>query len=134
MARGGGGGEVVAVTGGTGFLGGYVTRALCRRSARGRGRGRVRVLSRAPDAELSALGAEVVVGDVCDEEAVAALVDGADVVYHLAGVVEHSRSRAARRSCEDVNVGGTDKVRVRAHQRWDAQRWHERSMVPWRGV
>jgi hypothetical protein len=51
----------------------------------------VRVLSRRPDPRLAALGAEVVVGDICDAAALGRLVAGCGVVYHLAGVVEHSR-------------------------------------------
>ena len=71
----------VLVTGATGFLGTSLVRRLLS------GRTRVRVLARSPTKAkpLQDLGAEVVVGDITDRTAVAAAVDGATVVYHLAG-------------------------------------------------
>jgi nucleoside-diphosphate-sugar epimerase len=73
----------VLVTGGTGFLGRHLVRAL-----RTRGR-RVRVLvrspARRPTADLEQAGAELVPGDLLDAESVRAAVDGADTVFHLAG-------------------------------------------------
>ncbi len=69
------------MTGATGFLGTNLVRRLLD------GGERVRVLARstARASELVALGAEVVAGDITDPKAVAAAVDGVDVVYHLAG-------------------------------------------------
>ncbi len=69
------------VTGATGFLGaGLVTRLLSDGA-------RVRVLVRSPTKAkpLRDRGAELVVGDVADGDAVAAAVRGVRVVYHLAG-------------------------------------------------
>ncbi len=79
--RDGGAATTVLVTGATGFLGAGLVRRLLSDGAR------VRVLVRSP-AKAKALadrGAEVVVGDVTDKSAVAAAVQGATVVYHLAG-------------------------------------------------
>lgn len=71
----------VLVTGATGFLGtNLVQRLLDEGSA-------VRVLARSPRKArmLAAAGADVVIGDVTDERAVATALDRAEVVYHLAG-------------------------------------------------
>jgi nucleoside-diphosphate-sugar epimerase len=71
------------VTGGTGFLGSALVRALV---ARGEV---VRVLAR-PTSDLSpleGLDVEVVQGDVLQPETLAAATDGVGVVYHLAGML-----------------------------------------------
>jgi nucleoside-diphosphate-sugar epimerase len=69
------------VTGGTGFLGAALIRRLLADGAD------VRVLARSPAKAkpLTELGADVVIGDVTDEAAMRAAMDGARVVYHLAG-------------------------------------------------
>jgi nucleoside-diphosphate-sugar epimerase len=71
----------VLVTGATGFLGASLVRRLLSDGAR------VRVLARSPvKAEpLADQGAQVAVGDITDRAAVRAALDGAEVVYHLAG-------------------------------------------------
>ena len=68
------------VTGANGFLGLYLAEQL-----RARGDD-VRALVRQPCAELSAIGAELVLGDLRDAECVARACRGIDVVYHVAGV------------------------------------------------
>jgi nucleoside-diphosphate-sugar epimerase len=69
------------VTGGTGFLGASLTHRLLADGER------VRVLARSPARAkpLAALGADIVIGDIGDRAAVQAAVDGARVIYHLAG-------------------------------------------------
>jgi nucleoside-diphosphate-sugar epimerase len=71
----------VLVTGATGFMGASLVNGL-----RVRGE-HVRVLARSPAkaARLTDQGAEVVIGDITERRAVADAVDGARVVYHLAG-------------------------------------------------
>jgi nucleoside-diphosphate-sugar epimerase len=71
----------VLVTGATGFLGTSLVRRLLLDGAR------VRVLARstAKSRSLTDLGAEVVLGDICDPSAVRAAVEGAVIVWHLAG-------------------------------------------------
>jgi nucleoside-diphosphate-sugar epimerase len=71
----------VLVTGATGFLGANLVNGL-----RVRGE-HVRVLARSPRKAkpLTDQGAEAVIGDIADPRAVAEAVDGARVVYHLAG-------------------------------------------------
>ena len=100
----------VAVTGGTGFLGGFLVRDLLAKGAT------VRVLARpSPRAgQLQAAGAEVIVGDLNHPDSIARAVAGAGIVYHLAARV----GGAPRRSYFDVNVGGTERVLLassRAH-------------------
>ncbi len=69
------------VTGASGFLGSILTRALV---ARGR---RVRALDLNRGVGLESLDLEWVEGDVLDRVGLAAALEGADVVYHLAGVI-----------------------------------------------
>jgi 2-alkyl-3-oxoalkanoate reductase len=71
---------IVLVTGATGFLGRYIAEQL---HARG---DEVRVFCRRPDASLSQLGAEVLLGDVTDRESVIASCCGVDAVIHTAAV------------------------------------------------
>jgi nucleoside-diphosphate-sugar epimerase len=85
------------VTGAGGFLGQAVVRALAARGAP------VRALVRRPEAALALPGVEVVVGDATDPAALAAAVEGVQVVLHLAGV----RRAAERDEFFRTNVGST---------------------------
>lgn len=92
----------VTVTGGTGFLGGYLIRDLLAMGVS------VCVLAR-PSSRAEAVrarGVEVVLGDLADAESVARAVAGADVVYHLAAKV----GAAAYKDYFEVNVAGTERV------------------------
>jgi dihydroflavonol-4-reductase len=92
----------VLVTGGTGFIGSHVTRALL---AAGHG---VRLLVRDP-ARVDDPGAvEVVQGDILDAAAVDAAVSGCDAVVHAAAVVAISGDRAAEAT--RTNEQGTRHV------------------------
>jgi uncharacterized protein YbjT (DUF2867 family) len=80
---------LVAVTGATGFLGRRLVPAL---SARG---WRVRVLARRPaTGDWAGTPPEVIAGDLEDRAALRALVAGADVVVHGAGLIK-AKDRAA---------------------------------------
>jgi nucleoside-diphosphate-sugar epimerase len=72
--------NVTLVTGARGFLG----RAVCK-AALAQGEP-VRAFCRQADAELTALGAEVVLGDLRDGEAVATACRGVACVHHVAGL------------------------------------------------
>jgi len=91
--------KLAAITGATGFLGRYIVRAV---AARG---WRVRVLARQPidHPQFAGLQLDSVPGDLSNPEVLRALVDGADVIIHAAGLIK-ARSLAA---FEAVNVVGT---------------------------
>lgn len=93
----------VCVTGATGFLGGAVVRRLLAEGTP------VRALARSSAGadELAASGADVVRGDLGDAGAIARAVDGADVVYHVAAMVEAPGDLA---DFLDANRGGTERV------------------------
>lgn len=77
--------RIVAVTGGTGFLGRHVVAAL---AARG---WRVRLLARREPAATTAFEPEIVLGSLSDPAALERLVDGAEAVLHLAGLIKAAR-------------------------------------------
>jgi nucleoside-diphosphate-sugar epimerase len=96
----------VFVTGGTGFIGGEVCRQL-------RARGdEVACLVRTPQkgGPLAALGCEVVAGDLGDEAAIRAGIEGCDAVIHAAAVYEVGIPAAEREPMREANVGGTERV------------------------
>jgi nucleoside-diphosphate-sugar epimerase len=74
---------LVAITGATGFVGGYTAKALAEAGWR------VRLLCRRLPLSplLSDISPEIVLGDLEDPAALAALVRGADAVVHAAGAV-----------------------------------------------
>jgi len=96
----------VLVTGGAGFIGSHVCRAL--RSA---GNGRIVVLddlstgNRANLADVE--GVELVEGTILDEGLVAQLVGYTDAVVHLAAVPAVARSLEDPRASHDANATGT---------------------------
>ncbi|WP_412060532.1 NAD-dependent epimerase/dehydratase family protein [Rubrivirga sp. IMCC45206] len=85
------------VTGGTGFVGSHLVEELL---ARGYS---VRALVRNDPKWLAGLDVETVAGDLHDTEALAAGVDGADLVVHLAGLTR-ARDQA---TLDRANVDGT---------------------------
>ncbi|MEZ7842587.1 MAG: NAD-dependent epimerase/dehydratase family protein [Opitutales bacterium] len=68
----------ILVTGGGGFVGGYVIERLL---ARGYA---VRSIGRSSQPQLEAQGVEVVCGDLADASAVSAACEGVDAVFHVA--------------------------------------------------
>lgn len=68
------------VTGGGGFVGGAVVRRLLELGVE------VRVLGRNPYPELSKLGVQCVVGNLCDEDVMMQATRGVDVVFHVAAL------------------------------------------------
>ena len=92
----------VCVTGGTGFLGGFLVRDLLAKGAE------VRVLARpSPRADaLQASGVDVIRGDLKDQQLISEAVRGVDVVYHLAAKV----GAAAKSEYFAANVAGTECV------------------------
>lgn len=88
-----------AVTGATGFLGGYLVGALIAAGWQ------VRILvRRAGDyPQLAGQNIETVLGDLSDRRALGSLIEGADAVIHAAGLIKAHTAAAFR----VVNVCGT---------------------------
>lgn len=80
---------IVLVTGATGFIGRHAVEALL---AAGYA---VRALCRSPEPGLTAMGAEVVRGDVLDKASVVAAVEGCTFVVHGAGLVSRDPKDAS---------------------------------------
>lgn len=100
---------LIAVTGGTGFLGAHTVAALLRRGHR------VRLLARDPAAVSSTVDrVDTVAGDVTDPAAVRRLVAGADALLHAAGVYTFDSRR--RDELWRVNVRGTEVVLAAARR------------------
>ena len=96
----------IFLTGGTGFIGGEVARRLRERGDD------VVALVRTPAkaTHLSALGCELVAGDLSDTAAIRTGVQAADAVIHAAAVYEVGIPVSARAAMTDANVGGTERV------------------------
>lgn len=96
----------VFVTGGTGFIGGAVVRQL-------RARGdEVVCLVRNPEKGKAAadLGCEIAPGDLADERAIRAGMEGCDAVIHAAAIYEVGIPASEREAMREANVGGTERV------------------------
>src|SRR5690606_40804418 len=91
------------VTGGSGFVGRNLSRALCARGDT------VRALARseAAQATVRAAGAEPVPGDLEDMAALRRGIAGCDAVYHAAAKVDDFGDPA---EFERINVTGTENV------------------------
>ena len=100
----------ILVTGGTGFVGRHLVRALLRRDHI------VRVLGRDPAScrELEAEGVEVMRGDLRDAPVVVSACDGIDAVFHVGAL---SAPWGRRADFHAINVEGTGHVLAgcRAH-------------------
>jgi NADH dehydrogenase len=75
---------VIAITGGTGFIGSQVARSALAEGLR------VRVVARDAEGaqELLGLGAEFAPGDVQDADSLARAFEGAEAVVHLVGIIQ----------------------------------------------
>jgi dihydroflavonol-4-reductase len=96
------------VTGATGFLGSYLTRALIARGDR------VRVLARTSERAraLQAAGAEIRLGDIGELGSLAHAAEGMDVVFHLV----RSATSASAQVFERVDVEGTKQLLIEAER------------------
>jgi 3beta-hydroxy-delta5-steroid dehydrogenase/steroid delta-isomerase len=98
----------VLVTGGSGFVGAnLVTELLDRGHA-------VRSFDRAPSPLPAYARLEVIEGDICDKDTVAAAVEGIDTVIHTAAIIDlmggASVTEEYRQRSFAVNVGGTENL------------------------
>ena len=92
------------VTGGAGFIGSHIVRALLERSDK------VRVLdnfSTGKRENIAGLDVEFIEGDIRDPEALAASLVDVDLVFHQAAFVSVPQSMDVPTACLDVNVNGT---------------------------
>ncbi|MBN2417652.1 NAD-dependent epimerase/dehydratase family protein [bacterium] len=94
-------GKTALVTGAAGFTGGYLCRNLLQHGYRVRGL----LLPGTDDSSLRKTGVEIVYGDLCRRETLAAAVSGVDIVYHIAAV--YREENIPRKMFWDVNVDGT---------------------------
>ena len=94
--------QTAFLTGGTGFLGAHVARALADEGWK------IRALVRDPSraAELIACGAELVIGDLSPATDLASACVGCQAVVHVAGLVK-ARTLAEYR---EINVRATEKL------------------------
>jgi UDP-glucose 4-epimerase len=97
----------VLVTGGAGFIGGHLSRALCER---GHDVVVLDDLSTGTGAGLVGLDVRLVTGSILDDTALDDAATGVDSVVHLAGLGSVPRSLAAPRRTFDVNALGTVSV------------------------
>lgn len=98
------------VTGGTGFVGSHVARALAETGHA------VRVLHRS-SSRLDALAGvhyESAIGDITDLDALRAACEGVDWVFHVAAVAAYWREDKAK--MYDANVEGTRRVLIAARE------------------
>ena len=102
----------ILVTGGGGFVGGYIVERLL---ARGYA---VRSIGRSPQPELVAKGVEVVCGDLTDATAVSAACEGVDTVFHVAA---RAGVWGSWESFYRPNVIGTRNV-LSACRKWQVKR------------
>ena len=96
----------VFVTGGTGFIGGRVVKRL-----RDRGDDVVALVrSRDKAAELEAVGATLVEGDLSSTERIRAACEDCDAVIHGAAIYKVGIPKSEREGMHDANVRGTERV------------------------
>lgn len=91
---------MILVTGGTGHVGSPLVKALVKQGAR------VRIISLDRNAKIK--GAEIIYGDILNDEAVKKAMEGVDTVYHLAAIVDYGPS--PKKLMYDVNVNGTKNI------------------------
>lgn len=110
----------VLVTGGSGFVGANLVAELLERGHE------VRSFDRAPSPLPAHPRLQVVEGDICDKDTVAAAVDGIDTIFHTAAIIElmggASVTDEYRERSFAVNVGGTENL-VTAGQRAGVKRF-----------
>ena len=95
------------ITGGAGFIGSHIARALLEQGAD------VRVLdnfSSGKRENLTGLNVEILEGDLRDASAVTRAVQGVEVIFHEAAFVSVPESMEKPQECLDVNVTGTSML------------------------
>ncbi|MDP8222705.1 MAG: SDR family oxidoreductase [Candidatus Lernaella stagnicola] len=104
---------MILVTGGAGFIGSHIVRALEKRGSH------VRVLDNLSSGKrdnLSGVDAEIVVGDIRSETDVERAMVGVRVVFHQAAAISVPQTIADPAGTHSVNVEGTVNVLEKARQ------------------
>lgn len=96
------GGGVSVVTGGKGHVGFALVRELADRGEK------IRLLLRSDSPVFDGIECEKVMGDICDYDILEKAFEGAETVYHVAGVVDISGTKD--KQVWAVNVEGTKNV------------------------
>jgi UDP-glucose 4-epimerase len=104
--------RTACVTGGAGFIGSHLVRALLERGLR------VRVIDNLSVGRSDRVPGEAILieGDITDHESIAEAVEGCDVVFHLAARVAIRSSFEFAFEDAMTNVGGTARVLRAAEQ------------------
>jgi len=94
----------VLITGSTGFIGGHlVTANLAKGNAV-----RALVLPGDPgEIKLKTKGVDIVIGDICDYEAVEKAASGVNIIFHCAAIVT---DWAPKKLFKEVTIGGTENI------------------------
>ena len=94
--------EINVITGGKGHVGFALVKELADRGEK------IRLLLRSDSPVFDDIECEKIMGDVTDMQSLEKAFEGADTVYHVAGVVDISGTKD--KQVWDVNVEGTKKV------------------------
>lgn len=99
---------MILVTGGTGFVGSHIVRALCREGHE------VRCLVRSASRveQLKSLGAQAAEGDITVPETLPAAMQGVETVIHLVGIIRETRGA----TFDSIHAQGTTNVVQAARQ------------------
>lgn len=112
-------GRRVCVTGGAGFIGGHLTRALLESGCE------VCIIDDLSSStgdrldelfEMAGESLDFVHGSILDDDALFDAVDGCHLVYHLAAMASVTESMAEPERCFDVNAAGTVRVAEAARE------------------
>ena len=106
------------VTGGAGFIGSHIVRALLERGDK------VRILdnfSTGKRENIAALDVKLIEGDIRDQKTLTASLVDVDLVFHQAAFVSVPASMQTPNACLDVNVSGTAML-LEAAQKANVQR------------
>ena len=100
----------IAITGSTGFIGGYLTRALAQAGHE------LRLLIRPGREEaapaLQGAAPELFIGDLSDAKSLDGFLEGCDLLIHLASAHDHLNDEEMR----TVNIGGTEALIAEAER------------------
>lgn len=95
-------GKISVVTGGKGHVGYALVKELADRGEK------IRLLLRSDSPVFDDIDCEKIMGDLCDSQSLEKAFEGAETVYHVAGVVDISGTKD--KQVWEVNVEGTKKV------------------------